>query len=247
MSLEKRIFACFIITLLYFCLTNTANSDTEDNPYDVIVKRNAFSLTSDLPILPPITNLVQVQPIKVHLTGIMKYHNRTNVYLFSKDLPKKFITLSTNKPGGDHDSGITLLSVMRGQVRIMQNNVVEVLTFDTHKLPTILGPAPKTNGPTIVKKDDRRRISDKKDEKKEIKKSTPRPSIIKVPSRRPEVSPKIIEKGLEYLSRMEEGEKKEALLKRMESLQSGQYQIKSDIDRNERHRQYDEWRKKRDN
>jgi hypothetical protein len=60
------------------------------------------------------------------------------------------------------------------------------------------------------------------------------------------VSPKIIEKGLEYLSRMEDGEKKEALLKRMESLQSGQYQIKSDIDRNERRRQYDEWRKKRD-
>ena len=88
MSLEKRIFACFIITLLYFCYTNTASSDTQDNPYDVIVKRNAFSLTSDLPILPPITNLVQVQPIKVHLTGIMKYHNRTNVYLFSKDLPK---------------------------------------------------------------------------------------------------------------------------------------------------------------
>ena len=136
---------------------------------------------------------------------------------------------------------------MRGQVRIMQNNVVEVLTFDTHKLPTILGPTPKTKGPTIVKKDDRRRSSDKKEEKKEIKKSTPRPSIIKVPSRRPEVSPKIIEKGLEYLSRMEDGEKKEALLKRMESLQSGQYQIKSEIDRNERRRQYDEWRKKRDN
>jgi len=36
------------------------------------------------------------------------------------------------------------------------------------------------------------------------------------------------------------------LLKRVESLQSGQYQIKSEIDQNERRRQYDEWRKRRD-
>jgi len=35
------------------------------------------------------------------------------------------------------------------------------------------------------------------------------------------------EKGLEYLGRMEEGEKRDYLLKRMESLQSGQRQIKS--------------------
>ena len=33
---------------------------------------------------------------------------------------------------------------------------------------------------------------------------------------------------------------------RVESLQSGQHQIKSNIDQNERRRQYDEWRKRRD-
>jgi hypothetical protein len=41
------------------------------------------------------------------------------------------------------------------------------------------------------------------------------------------VDPRVIEKGLEYLGRMEEGEKRDYLLKRMESLQSGQRQIKS--------------------
>ena len=33
-------------------------------------------------------------------------------------------------------------------------------------------------------------------------------------------------------------------MKRLESLQSGQSTIKSDIDKNERRRQYDEWRKR---
>ena len=32
----------------------------------------------------------------------------------------------------------------------------------------------------------------------------------------------------------------------MESLQSGQHQLKSDIDQNERRRQYDEYRRRRD-
>ena len=45
---------------------------------------------------------------------------------------------------------------------------------------------------------------------------------------------------------MEDSDKREALLKRVESLQSGQHQIKTDIDQNERRRQYDEWRKKRE-
>ena len=45
---------------------------------------------------------------------------------------------------------------------------------------------------------------------------------------------------------MEDGEKKDALLERIEKLQTGQHNIKTDIDRNERRRQYDEWRSRRD-
>ena len=40
--------------------------------------------------------------------------------------------------------------------------------------------------------------------------------------------------------------KKEYIMKRLESLQSGQGRIKADIDTNERRRQYDEWRKSRE-
>ena len=45
---------------------------------------------------------------------------------------------------------------------------------------------------------------------------------------------------------MEDGDRRDYLLKRVESLQSGQHKIKSDIDQNERRRQYDEWRKRRE-
>ena len=73
---------------------------------------------------------------------------------------------------------------------------------------------------------------------------TPRPQIVTVPSRRPQIDPRIIEKGLEYLSKTDSDEKREYLLKRLESLQSGQSRIKSNIDTNERRRQYDEWKKR---
>ena len=43
---------------------------------------------------------------------------------------------------------------------------------------------------------------------------------------------------------MDDSDKRDYLLKRVESLQTGQYQIKSNIDQNERRRQYDEWRKR---
>ena len=122
---------------------------------------------------------------------------------------------------------------------------ISLLSFETNGLPTIVTKTSSTKKPSSSSRYSR----DKKEVKKEEKKSSP-PSIkaqaITVPSRRSQVDPRIIEKGLEYLSRMEEGEKRDYLLKRMESLQSGQHQIKSDIDQNERRRQYDEYRRRRD-
>ena len=43
-----------------------------------------------------------------------------------------------------------------------------------------------------------------------------------------------------------DNEKKEYIMKRLESLQTGQHKIKSDQDQNERRRQYDEWKKRRE-
>ena len=69
--------------------------------------------------------------------------------------------------------------------------------------------------------------------------------MIKVPSRRPKIDPKIIQKGLEYIDRIDDKEKREYILKRLEGLQSGQSSLNRKIDTNERRRQYDERKKEK--
>tara|TARA_R100000008_G_C3587465_1_gene173668 strand:+ start:7151 stop:7819 length:669 start_codon:yes stop_codon:yes gene_type:complete len=204
------------------------------NKYEVINKRNAFSLVGEeLPrveaVLPP-----KQPPIKLYLTGIMKYQGLTNVFLYSKDLPKRFLTLNRKRPS---DNGIELLSVKGSQVKVMNQGVLENLSFETHRVPTVFGPAPVFNRPTVIKKD-------KGSKSTKASPSVPAASVVKVPSRRPKVDPRIIEKSLEYLNKVEDKEKREYLLERLEKLQSGQNNLDRKIDVNERRRQYDE--RKRD-
>ena len=91
--------------------------------------------------------------------------------------------------------------------------------------------------PTVIKKN-------KKENKKskETSPTPPKPSIIKVPSRKPKIDPRVIQKGLEYIDRIDDKEKREYILKRLENLQSGQNNLDRKIDSNERRRQYDERR-----
>ena len=57
MKLEKRIFVGFVATIMYFHLVNYAYP--ADNPYGVIVERNAFELTEALPPASEILALVE--------------------------------------------------------------------------------------------------------------------------------------------------------------------------------------------
>ena len=219
--------------LLFFLL---CGSVIADDRYNQIVKRNAFALSNEVSkknTLPPV--IIQ-PPVKLNLTGIITRRGVTNVYLFSKDIPKRFVTLSTLRRT---DSGITLLSVEKGLVEVDNNGTVELISFDTHKLPTVVTlPALKAT-PTVVKK------KDSKDKNKEVKimPAAPKPNVVTVPSRTPKVDPRIIQKGLEYIDRIEDKEKKEYILQRLERLQSGQQKLDSKIDSNERRRQYDERRR----
>ena len=206
----------------------------EQRNYDAITDRNAFSLLDKPPAKVELPKLLEKPPIKLNLTGIITRRGVTNVYMFSKDVPKRFLTLSSKRRT---DSGVTLLSVERGLVKVDNNGVTELLSFDTHKLPSIVT-LPKLNTkPTIIKK---------KDDKRELVKiaapapTTPKPNVITVPSRRPKVDPRIIQKGLEYIDRIEDKEKREYILQRLERLQSGQEKIDRKIETNERRRQYDE-------
>ena len=241
--LAKRVFFCLLIILLFFGYVSSANS----KDYREIVDRNAFALLDKEPDKVKPENYVEVSPVKLHLTGIMRYKGQTNVYLYSKDIPKRYITLDTFR--NKSDSNITLVDVSQGMVTVINNGVTELLSFETHRLPTVVM---KTSGPllpTIVKKDDRSRDDRKKEEKKEAKKSEPRPSVVKVPSRNRGITDprmqSMMEIGLEYLNNIDDEEKRDQIMKRLESLQSGQYRLKSEMDQNERRRQYDEWRKRR--
>ncbi|HAB28882.1 MAG TPA: hypothetical protein DCE27_15210, partial [Xanthomarina gelatinilytica] len=163
----------YLIILLI--LTASVNAE---NKYDQIHKRNAFALLDKAPSKVEVRPLLVKPPVKLNLTGIITRRGITNVYLFSKDIPKRYLTLSTKRRT---DSGVTLLSVARGLVQVDNNGVTEMLSFDTHKLPSIVTlPALKTT-PTIIKKKD--------DKSKEVKvmPQTPKANVVTVPSRRPKI------------------------------------------------------------
>ena len=206
----------------------------EQRNYDAITDRNAFALLDKAPDKVEIPKLLEKPPVKLNLTGIMKYKGQTNVYLFSQDISKRFLMLNQSRPT---DSGVTLISVSKGLVKVDNNGVTELLSFDTHKLPTVIT-KPVLLQPTVIKKD-------KKESSKSVKvlPTPPEPSVVKVPSRRPKVDPRIIQKGLEYIDRIDDKEKREYILKRLEGLQSGQNTLNRKIDTNERRRQYDERRR----
>ena len=206
----------------------------QENPYDTIVKRNAFTLLKEAPAKVELPKLLEQPPIKLNLTGIITRRGVTSVYLFSKDIPKRFLTLSTQMRT---DSGVTLVSAAKGLVEVNNNGVTELLSFETHKLPSVIT-LPKLNiKPTIVKK------KDSKDKSVKAASSNPKANIVTVPSRRPKVDPRIIQKGLEYIDKIDDKEKREYILNRLERLQSGQEKIDRKIDSNERKRQYDERRR----
>ena len=216
--------------LLSFILVSSVFAEQKD--YDSITNRNAFGLAYDTPIKVITPPLLSKPPMELKLTGIITRRGVTTVYMVSKDVAKKYLTVSTKQRT---DSGVSLLSVTNGLVKVDNNGTIETLSFATHKLPTIVTlPALKAT-PTIIKK---------KDDKRELVKiaapTTPKPNVITVPSRRPKVDPRIIQKGLEYIDRIDDKEKREYILQRLERLQSGQEKIDRKIETNEKRRQYDE-------
>ena len=99
----KKLIPLFFISSLF----------AQENRYDTIIKRNAFALLDEVPTRVEAPKLIEKPPIKLNLTGIVVRRGITNVYMFSKDVPKRFLTLSTKRRT---DSGVTLLSVERGHL-----------------------------------------------------------------------------------------------------------------------------------
>jgi len=224
------------LILLFFTVSLQAG---ETNVYEAIAKRNAFNLTAEQPklILPPAADILKPS---VYLTGLTHFKGVRKVHLVLRRAgePYKFVSLATNTK----QYNIELKKINKNTALISNNGSEELLSFENNSLPTIISKAP-------VKKVLMQRSSKEKNSKESKKPAAPAPArahIVQVPSRRPQIDPRIIEKGLEYLSKTEDNEKKEYIMKRLESLQSGQHKIKSDQDQNERRRQYDEWKKRRE-
>jgi hypothetical protein len=166
----------------------------EDNPYKLISARNAFDLTlkpSPLPSLPPIDDIMAPT---VFLTGVTKWKGTNKIHLVLRKAGEsdKFVSLGIN----EKLYNVELKKILKDAAIISSHEEEKVISFEKNSLPTIVAKAP-------LKAPPKKGSSVKKEQKI--------PQVMKVPSRRPQVDPRIIEKGLEYL----------------ESLQSGQRQIKS--------------------
>jgi hypothetical protein len=188
-----------------------------ENPYSTITERNAFELTSkeSAPVLPPVEKILAPS---VFLTGITHWKGVKKVHLVLRKTGEadKFVSLGVNEKQYD----VELKKILEDSALVSTSGNDQLLSFETDGLPTIVtktAAAKRTSSSS-------RYSRDKKEDKKEEKKSSPappKPQVVTVPSRRSQVDPRIIEKGLEYLSKMEDGDKRDYLLKRMESLQLG--------------------------
>ena len=211
-----------------------------ESPYNQITKRNAFDLTEKKPsaILPPV-HLVLTD---VYLTGVARKAKTYTAYMAIKGTAQnKFLALKE----GQQKDGIEVIKITKDTVFISRNGILQELTFQQNSFPSTVTKIP-TKSNTKDKREERGRSTNSSQKAAKAPSRALGPQVVTVPSRRPKVDPRLIEKGLEYLSKSEDNEKREYLLKRLESLQSGQSNIKSDIDSNERRRQYDEWRKNRE-
>ena len=58
----------------------------EQRNYDEITNRNAFALLDEVPAKVELPKLLEKPPVKLNLTGIMKYRGQTNVYLLRRGI-----------------------------------------------------------------------------------------------------------------------------------------------------------------
>ena len=222
------------IILLSACLTTSLFAEDK---YRAITDRNAFALLDKAPDKVTLPPLVLKQPIDLKLTGIIRFNKLTKVYLYSKDIPERYITLSEEEPY-KHD--ILLIRAVGGTVEVMNNGVKELLAFNTHRLPTTVinnNKLPKLPLPSVESfKALQKRVEDKR--KSEVK-----PNIVKVPSRRIEPIP--IDKDLlkKTIKQLDSEEQREEMMKRLLNLRYGLRDLNLKIDSNERRRQYDERRR----
>ena len=230
-----------LLLITFFAVSVSAQ---EAKQYQLITKRNAFELMSEAPkpILPPVSQILRPN---IFLTGITRFNKVRKIHLVLRNPgePDKFISLAIN----EKQYNIELKNIYKNSALVLNNGNQQLVSFESNALPTIVKkPAPTKESPSKSRSSSR----DKKDEKKESKSQKPPtsagPNIVKVPSRNRGITDprmqKAMERGLEYISKIEDPKKKEEMLERIEKFQRGDYNKEIQ----ERMKRYEEYKRSRE-
>ena len=230
-----------LLLITFFVVSVSAQ---EAKQYQLITKRNAFELMSEAPkpILPPVSQILRPN---IFLTGITRFNKVRKIHLVLRNSgqPDKFISLAIN----EKQYNIELKNIYKNSALVLNNGNQQLVSFESNALPTIVKkPAPTKESPSKSRSSSR----DKKDDKKESKSQKPPtsagPNIVKVPSRNRGITDprmqKAMERGLEYISKIEDPKKKEEMLERIEKFQRGDYNKEIQ----ERMKRYEEYKRSRE-
>ena len=230
-----------LLLITFFVVSVSAQ---EAKQYQLITKRNAFELMSEAPkpILPPVSEILRPN---IFLTGITRFNKVRKIHLVLRNPgePDKFISLAIN----EKQYNIELKNIYKNSALVLNNGNQQLVSFESNALPTIVKkPAPTKESSSRSRSSSR----DKKDDKKESKSQKPPtsagPNIVKVPSRNRGITDprmqKAMERGLEYISKIEDPKKKEEMLERIEKFQRGDYNKEIQ----ERMKRYEEYKRSRE-
>ena len=208
-----------ITAFTLFSLIASLNGQ-ETNVYESIVKRNAFNLTEEAPmkILPPVSEILAPN---VYLTGITRLNGvrKAHLVLRKTGAPDKFVSLAAN----ERQYNIELKKILEDSAYISTNGQHRLLSFEKHALPTIITKSP----PKLMQRSDRKDDKKKDEKKSELARKQSNPNIVTVPSRsRRKSDPRVqqmIEKSLEYVSKIDDPKRREAILERIEKYQKNRH------------------------
>ena len=208
-----------ITAFTLFSLIASLNGQ-ETNVYESIVKRNAFNLTEEAPmkILPPVSEILAPN---VYLTGITRLNGVRKAHLVLRKTgdPDKFVSLAAN----ERQYNIELKKILEDSAYISTNGQHRLLSFEKHALPTIITKSP----PKLMQRSDRKDDKKKDEKKSDLARKQSNPNIVTVPSRsRRKSDPRVqqmIEKSLEYVSKIDDPKRREAILERIEKYQRNRH------------------------
>ena len=211
-----------LLVFLVFILCSNSKTIAEENPYESITKRNAFELTDKEPA-PPLPPAEKILAPSIFLTGITRWKETQKVHLVLRKTgePDKFVSLVTN----EKQYNVELKKILHDAALISTGGNDELLSFENNGLPTIITKAASTKKTSSSSRYSRgRRENENEKEEKKSSPRPPKPQVVTVPSRTqrgndPRMQ-QMIEKSLEYVSKIEDPEKRNAILERIEKYQN---------------------------